>query len=189
MQGHELNVEQLELMQSPVRAAIVDFLIAHGPASVNEIAPEIDMSPKALYFHIRQLEAAGLVRPKETRLVVKRIETVYECVANYFSFDPSTTDPTAQTAYADTVISMVRNSVKQFARASKELTPEDSRRLAMRLHTANVRLSEEAIRMLEEKMLEWVLWTKSQAPTDDTPATRVSLTLLLSPVLEKRSEH
>lgn len=185
MNSYTLSNEQLRLLKSTVRSSIIEFLLANGPASVNEIAPALDMSPKALYFHTRQLEAAGLLKVVETRMVVKRAESVYACVADYFHVDLSTSDPATHKAYADKVLSIIRNSQKYCTRAHQSLPPEHRLRAALRAQTASVKLTPAAIAKFEEKLVEWMRWIKEQGTPEDPTAARVSVSLVMTPVLDK----
>lgn len=185
MISYTLSNEQLRLLKSTVRSSIIEFLLANGPASVNEIAPSLDMSPKALYFHTRQLEAAGLLKVVETRMVVKRAESVYACVADYFHVDLASPDPGTHEAYADKVLSIIRNSQKYCIRAHKTLSPNDSLRAAFRAQTASVKLTPAAIAKLEEKLVEWMCWIKEQGTPEDPSSARVSVSLVMTPVLDK----
>ncbi len=72
-----LNTEQRACLSAPLRREVFETLLALREASINELAAYINRSSKSLYYHVRPLEAVGLVYIKEYRLVGKRKEAVY----------------------------------------------------------------------------------------------------------------
>jgi predicted ArsR family transcriptional regulator len=67
----------MAVLASPLRFEIMDSLLAYGPASVPELTVRLGAPGKTLYYHMRQLHEAGLVRVQEVRRVGKRDESVY----------------------------------------------------------------------------------------------------------------
>jgi DNA-binding transcriptional ArsR family regulator len=59
--GYQVSKAQLEALTAPVRHDILDRLIAKGPMTVSEIGAALARAPTAIYHHLRQLEAVGLV--------------------------------------------------------------------------------------------------------------------------------
>ena len=53
--------EQLESLVSPVRQDILDSLLSSEGMSVRELAGQLGLRPSALYYHLDELEAVGLV--------------------------------------------------------------------------------------------------------------------------------
>ncbi|WP_421787188.1 ArsR/SmtB family transcription factor [Hyphobacterium sp.] len=64
-----LDPEQIQCLASAPRMTIVDRLAADGPMSVDDLARVIGMKQTAVYHHIHKLEAVGLVRATDRRLL------------------------------------------------------------------------------------------------------------------------
>lgn len=76
------DVEMLKAMADPTRLAILAALMKSGRdlpvMSVKELAAELGEPQTKLYRHVRQLEAAGLIRVASTRLVSGILEQRYQ---------------------------------------------------------------------------------------------------------------
>jgi DNA-binding transcriptional ArsR family regulator len=73
--------KQLAVLASPQRQEVVDVLAELGPVSVSELAATLGRPADALYFHLRALVAAGLVRKSGSRASGTRSEVLYCTVA------------------------------------------------------------------------------------------------------------
>lgn len=69
--------EQLELLASAARQEILDTVEALGTCSVTELAKELGVPADSLYYHVRRLEAAGLLVARGERRTARRDETIY----------------------------------------------------------------------------------------------------------------
>jgi len=79
---HEITTtKQLRALRAPVRHRIIAAMTRLKSCSVKELAPHVGMMPESLYYHVRKLEGAGLIRVKERRIAGKREEKVYEPAA------------------------------------------------------------------------------------------------------------
>jgi len=56
------SAAQVRSLVSPARQEIIDALDAAGPCSVSTLAALIGRAPDGLYFHLRRLEACGLIK-------------------------------------------------------------------------------------------------------------------------------
>jgi DNA-binding transcriptional ArsR family regulator len=88
------DVESLRAMADPTRLAILTTLMepAHGDLpvmSAKELAARLGESQTKLYRHIRQLEAAGLIRVAATRMVSGILEQRYQACQRDLSFGSS----------------------------------------------------------------------------------------------------
>jgi DNA-binding transcriptional ArsR family regulator len=76
------DVEVLKAMADPTRLAILSALMKSGRdlpvMSVKELAAELGEPQTKLYRHVKQLEAAGLIRVAGTRLVSGILEQRYQ---------------------------------------------------------------------------------------------------------------
>jgi|GEM_PF-2490224 len=87
---------KVRALTSPLRRRFVDVLSNHGPSSVREVAAAMERPPATLYYHLRQLEDAGLVRAVGERATGKRPETLYEVVSDHFRIAKSSEDESYQ---------------------------------------------------------------------------------------------
>ena len=101
------DLATLKVMADSQRMEIVD-LLRRKPATVKEIAEEIGVPPKSLYYHVNLLEKHGLIRVVETRLVSGIAEKRYRATAYLFQFIDAEPSPgmTRKRAAVDAVASM-----------------------------------------------------------------------------------
>jgi predicted ArsR family transcriptional regulator len=75
------RLPQLRTLVSSVRQEIVDTLQALGAASISEIAEQLGRPADGLYYHVRALLKAGLLRPAGKRPRRGRSEALYQTIA------------------------------------------------------------------------------------------------------------
>src|SRR5688572_9630588 len=68
---------QIRALASPARQELLDTLQALGRASVPELAAQLGRPADALYYHVRALQKAGLLREVERRRRGRHVEAVY----------------------------------------------------------------------------------------------------------------
>jgi DNA-binding transcriptional ArsR family regulator len=76
-----LRQDQVRCLASARRQEILDRLVAVGPSSVRECATSIGLAPSAVYRHLHQLVAVGLVVEAGRRVVQRRTEKLYAPIA------------------------------------------------------------------------------------------------------------
>jgi DNA-binding transcriptional ArsR family regulator len=85
------DVEMLKALADPTRQAILVALMKPGRdlpvMSVKELAAELGEPQTKLYRHVRQLEAAGLIRVAGTRLVSGILEQRYQACQRDLTLD------------------------------------------------------------------------------------------------------
>lgn len=84
-----LDRKQIQCLSSSRRQDMVDRLAGDGPLSVRELARAIGMKPSAIYHHLEQLLAVGLVIESGHRTVNRRQEKLYATLSE----DASATGP------------------------------------------------------------------------------------------------
>ena len=86
------DVETLRTLADPLRLAILSALMDDGPEfrvmSVKELAEELGEPQTKLYRHVKQLEAAGLIRVAASRLVSGIVEQRYQASQRDISLGP-----------------------------------------------------------------------------------------------------
>ncbi len=75
------STKQLRSLKTPIRQQIIAAMAQLKTCSVSELAPHVGLAPESLYYHIKKLARAGLIRVNRERLSGKRLEKVYELVA------------------------------------------------------------------------------------------------------------
>ncbi|HUB38510.1 MAG TPA: helix-turn-helix domain-containing protein [Streptosporangiaceae bacterium] len=85
------SVGMLRALADPTRLAILSALMERHDdlpvMSVKELAARLGQSQTKLYRHVRQLEAAGLIRVASTRLVSGIVEQRYQASQRDLTFD------------------------------------------------------------------------------------------------------
>jgi DNA-binding transcriptional ArsR family regulator len=79
------GLETLKLMADSLRLQLLDYL-RRDSGTVREMAAELGVSPKSLYYHVNLLEKHGLIRVVSTRLVSGIQEKRYRATAYLFNF-------------------------------------------------------------------------------------------------------
>ncbi len=87
------DVETLKALSDPTRVAILRVLMEGSPTrppvlSVKELAERLGEPQTKLYRHVKQLEARGLIRVAETRIVSGIVEQRYQTAQLSLDFDP-----------------------------------------------------------------------------------------------------
>jgi DNA-binding transcriptional ArsR family regulator len=95
------DVQTLKVLADPTRLAILNALMGpsreHLPVrSVKELAAELDEPQTKLYRHVKQLEAAGLIRVAASRLVSGILEQRYQACQSDLMFGPGLLGDTAE---------------------------------------------------------------------------------------------
>ena len=78
--------QQVRSALSPIRARLLDLL--HEPASATELGEALGLPRQKINYHLRVLEAAGLVRLVQTRTRRGFTERVLQATAQEFVVDP-----------------------------------------------------------------------------------------------------
>jgi DNA-binding transcriptional ArsR family regulator len=78
--------QQVRSALSPIRAHLLELL--RDPASATELGQSLGLPRQRINYHLRVLEAAGLVRLVETRARRGFTERVLQAVADEFVVDP-----------------------------------------------------------------------------------------------------
>jgi DNA-binding transcriptional ArsR family regulator len=98
-----------KVMVAPVRLEMLEAMRMIAPCSIAEIAAALDRSADTLYRHIEKLRLAGAVTVVGSRRAGRRIEQVYDLVADDFRVGFKDATPrAANKAYDDTVQSILK---------------------------------------------------------------------------------
>lgn len=94
-----LDATSLRVLAHPLRARLLMRLRIDGPGTATELAAELATNTGATSYHLRQLEAVGLVRDSDTGAGRRR---VWEAATRGHSWEPSdfAGDPEAEASLA-----------------------------------------------------------------------------------------
>lgn len=108
--------DAIRLLASPLRQAIVDTIVANGETTANALSKVLRRPPDRLYYHLRLMEKAGLVRSRESQSANGRSERFFNVPDRplYLHYDPSST--ANRSAIRRVVKSMQQSAMRDFAR-------------------------------------------------------------------------
>ena len=118
LRRHVIRSEkQMKALVSAARQEIVDVLADMGTVSVAEIAEALGRPADALYFHIRALHKAGLVKLEGYRRRGGRQEALYRTVAPELSLHYEPKNSANRKVITAIIGSMLRLGTRDFRRA------------------------------------------------------------------------
>lgn len=105
----------IRLLSSPLRQAILDWIVANGPATVAELAARFERAPDRLYYHVKLLQRAGLLVAEEDVATNGRREARFDVVGRplTMSYGSGAAHRRAVTRVVDAIL---RGARKDFAR-------------------------------------------------------------------------
>jgi predicted transcriptional regulator len=111
------RVRQLAVLAGAARQEIIDVLEQMGTASVAELAAALDRPADALYFHLRALTRAGLVRHAGYRARPGGKEALFHTAARELQLEYQPHRAANRRAVSAIVASMLRLATRDFTRA------------------------------------------------------------------------
>jgi len=111
------SARQLAALTAAARQEIVDMLEQMGTVSVAELAASLGRPADALYFHLRALIRAGLVRLAGHRTRSGRKEALYRTVQAELQLGYEPKDAANRRAIAGIAASMLRLASRDFRRS------------------------------------------------------------------------
>lgn len=82
------RIDELRAIANPLRISMLDLLIPE-PRTVKEIGKALGINSTKLYYHIGEMERAGLVRLVHTELQSGILAKFYRATARYYYISPS----------------------------------------------------------------------------------------------------
>ena len=110
------DLAQYECLMSARRMDIADALANTGPRSIREIAEMLGLKTTALYHHIEQMVAVGLIEVAGSRVVNRRREKLYRTPGAVMRYGLSLEDPEAKDIYSRLAAVQCRQAAKDFSR-------------------------------------------------------------------------
>ena len=171
--------EQLRALGSSIRHRMVAAFEALGACTVPELADSMGVQAETLFYDLKLLVSAGLVRRVGSRETGRRKAAVYELVARDFEVRVDEEGEAFRDAYATMGSALLRWADRAHAAAlespdTRQAGPERERSLAQ----FHARLGPEALRALNRRLesIEAFL-----AEAEDASAPLYVVTLVTSP--------
>lgn len=106
------TVGELKALRSPIRFRLLNLLQRLGEASVSILADRTSTKSESLYYHVHQLEKAGLIEVSRERVTGRRPEAIYAPIAPHYRIDKKNKDPKFIAALLDMYRSQLRHAEK-----------------------------------------------------------------------------
>lgn len=154
------DAQALAALASPARQAILDALVAHGPATVGNLAARVKLAPGSVSHHLRVLARHGFVTEADD-LASNRREHWWRGAARTYGYSPDdfTSDEVARTIATtaeainfDRHVRIVRDWLATRADPDHPPTASFSADVWLQLTDAEVR---ELGSKIQELLMEW----------------------------------
>lgn len=158
-------------LADPIRIHVLEALWQAHPQSAKELATGLELRPDRLYYHLAQLEKAGLIEIAEyRRLAGGKVERMYQ---------PTTAEPPGDEATPLEVAQFLNAMLEatQVDITSASMAKEDGEQREISLSRTTVRLSDNARATLWEHLQELVR-VEQHIDGEDGVWTRVVVTLV-----------
>ncbi|QDU83840.1 hypothetical protein Pla163_09410 [Planctomycetes bacterium Pla163] len=173
---------QVRALASPLRQRFVDVLTSEGPCSVRDVAERLGKPPATLYYHLRLLEDAGIVRTVGERATGKRPEMLYEAISTRFRVDNASGDRAWQNELERYVRVHLRDVERAIAAQVEDPSySRDDPAPLMHFRAVQLRLNEQDRRELAarvEALTAFLIEADGRAGVDEVP---LSFALAMAP--------
>ncbi len=170
---------QIRALRTPLRQEIVRTLGRTGPVSVRELAELLDRAPASLYYHVHELEDAGILRQTGTRPAGRREEGVYELAAERIVINRTKRSKAFVSALEDVHRSTLRTAEREISPAL-EVSRRDApgRDDAVTLLRLSARLSPSDLRKARRMLTDLVAFLGDR--DDPKAAATYSVTVAMA---------
>ena len=145
---------QLRALRTPLRQDILQAMSLLKSASVRELATAMDRPPASLYYHVHELEDAGLITKRTARRSGTKTETVYEPAAEQIRIDRTKHTRRFVEALSDLHKATLSQATREVTAALCARSSGDSSDNSLMLVRLSARLSRDDVkkaqRMLDE---------------------------------------
>ncbi|MEM7198961.1 MAG: helix-turn-helix domain-containing protein [Planctomycetota bacterium] len=157
--SHRLNPRQLECLASPVRAELMECLVARSSATVEELAAATGRSVHSLYYHLDLLRDVGLLRERGSRASGGRRAAVFEPIAPRLRL-PRGNDEAHRTSATRAVRTMLRKADREHADARHASATDPALVRHIRPLRIRTRLDERSAREFARRLAELGEWLR-----------------------------
>jgi DNA-binding transcriptional ArsR family regulator len=110
---------QLRALASPARQELLDLLVRSGPASAATLARLAGRRADGLYYHLRELQRVGLVRPAGSRVEAGRTAALFRATHREPSLNHEPGAHGNSRAVSAIVAAMLRLGARDFRKAAE----------------------------------------------------------------------
>jgi DNA-binding transcriptional ArsR family regulator len=161
------NVEQVRVLASPIRSAIMQTLCQGGERSVAELAESVGASGPATQYHVRMLLDVGLILFAGKRRAGQRSESVYRAVSDRITIPTKSDSPEFMQALLELALTTIRNLEKEVAQAYSFAPSEGTDQRPVRILGRTGRLHPDLLPKLQGLLSEAVNLLE---PSDSNPS-------------------
>ena len=184
--------EQRRAVGSPLRLEVIGLFTERKPLSVAQMAQVMGRPATAIHYHVRVLEAAGLLRRAGRKRAARRPEVLYIPTADVFKMEHRRDEPEVTAAAALKTLSMAFRMAERDMQAALTNPKSKSSGPYRNIFGGRVhcRLSKQDLAELNrhlrdiEKLLVRTSRSRKPSPSD----TFVSVTLALMPLRNREVE-
>lgn len=149
------DLRTMRALAHPDRVAILLFLLSGDPKTATECAEEIEASPSACSYHLRELERFGVVERAEPSGDAR--ERPWRATATAFSVGRDWADDSLAARAARRAITQIdldenRRLVQRFLESADDLVPEW--KAAVDFHTFELLATPEELHQLNQRVAE-----------------------------------
>ena len=112
------DAKAIRLLASPLRQAMLDWIVTRGPATIAQLAPLVGRPADRLYYHVRALEKAGLL--VQTPDSAAQGEAVYDVPGRPMFLDYGGKPGKQRRAVGRVVHALMRTAQRDFQRAATD---------------------------------------------------------------------
>jgi DNA-binding Lrp family transcriptional regulator len=171
---HHFTERQLAALVTPRTREVFEILRKDGPMSVGQLQDALDFQSKTLYYQVRKLLKAGLVRPETPEIGAELFDTV----AKRFGMPSGFQGIRYERLAAKGVLSILRKQGRRFL-ATAEASNKDPHVIdRLYIRTATLKLSQQRFDRLKMEIDALVAKYGSR---QDNEESSVEMVLVLAP--------
>ena len=170
----DLDADQAKCLVSPLRAQIMQIVLAERPVSPADLARLLDIHEKTIYYHVRKLEKAGLITPVGQRYGTTKPETVYDPVARRLRWKPD--------KYSREQLDLVSRRLHNLLRrAEREAAAAHAADRKVLVQAARLRLTAADAEAFQTKLNDLTTWAMDRRDPEGQPLSFGAFLIELEP--------
>ena len=181
------STRELRALASPARQEFLTGLQALQPCTMKDLADYLGRLPVSLYYHLKKLEAVGLVVAHGERETERGTETLYRLPKRGVRIEPTTRSGASLEAMRKIGASIFRLATRLHAAAVSEYPARTALRRKHLMSQRTLRLTPAGLQRVNAKLLELIdMLDEEKAEKGDDYFT-VTLHLAPNPVRGSRT--
>ncbi len=177
----------IEALASPHRLEIVSAIGEAKQASIAALARQLGRTPHSLYYHVKLLERAGVVRLADTRRRGRRDERIWTLAGERILLDSATRSPASMVKASKAVDAMLRLTSRELSAALRRRAerPDETPLTGTRM---KARLGGRALRRVVG-LIEEIGRVVADANRGTGSGRTFAITLVLAPTEDKTTRE